>query len=95
MIQVDEAYLFINLYVMQAKLTLRVEEALVRKAKLLAKKRGTSVSRIFGEYISSQDDELPREDLPPVTTSMLGAINRSSTSVDEADYLQHLENRHL
>ena len=80
---------------MQTKLTLRVEEALIRKAKLLAKKRGTSVSRIFGDYISKQKEELPSEELPPVTASMLGAITKSELSVDESDYHQHLEGRYL
>lgn len=80
---------------MQTKLTLRVEEALVRKAKLLAKKRGTSVSRIFGDYISKQTEELPVEELPPVTASMLGVINQSGTSLSESDYRQHLEDRYL
>lgn len=80
---------------MQTKLTLRVEDALVRKAKLLAKKRGTSVSRIFGDYISRQSEELPEEMLPPVTSSMLGVIRQSGETSDESDYLQHLEDKYL
>ncbi|MGB0409330.1 MAG: DUF6364 family protein [Opitutales bacterium] len=80
---------------MQTKLTLRVEAALVRKAKLLAKKRGTSVSRIFAEYISKQTENLPLEELPPVTASMLGVVNQPGAKVDESDYLEHLEERYL
>ncbi|MFU8848611.1 MAG: DUF6364 family protein [Opitutales bacterium] len=80
---------------MQAKLTLRVDEALVRKAKLLAKKRGTSVSGIFGDYISKQTEDLPSEELPTVTASMLGVLNQADASSSESDYRQHLEERYL
>lgn len=80
---------------MQTKLTLRVEEAVVRKAKQLAKKRGTSVSRIFGEFISSQSDELPSDELPPVTSSMVGIIRKEGAEIDESDYGKHLEDRYL
>ena len=80
---------------MQAKLTLRVEEALIRKAKRLAKKRGTSVSRIFGDFISNQTGDLPSNDLPPVTASMLGAIKKEGVDIDEDSYRKHLEDRHL
>ena len=80
---------------MQAKLTLRVEEALIRKAKRLAKKRGTSVSRIFGDFISNQADDLPSNDLPPLTASMLGAIKKKGADIDDDSYRKHLEERHL
>lgn len=80
---------------MQAKLTLRVEEALIRKAKQLARKRGTSVSRIFGEFISQQSDELPSDDLPPITSSMIGIIRKEGVEIDESDYRKHLEDKHL
>ena len=80
---------------MQAKLTLRVEETLIRKAKRLAKLRGTSVSRIFGDFISTQSNELPSDELPPITSSMLGVIRKGRADVDEDDYRKYLEDKHL
>lgn len=80
---------------MQSKLTLRVEDAVIRKAKLIAKKRGTSVSRIFGDFISSQMEDLPSQELPPLTSSMLGVIRKGGNSVDEDDYNKHLEEKYL
>jgi len=79
---------------MQTKLTLRVEEAVVRKAKRLAKTRGTSVSRIFGDYIVAQEMEKPMDELPPVTASMLGALGATNESSAEENYRQHLEAKH-
>lgn len=80
---------------MQAKLTLRVEESLIRKAKQLARKRGTSVSRIFADFISTQNDELPSSELPLITSSMIGIIRKEGTEIDEKDYRKHLEEKHL
>ena len=80
---------------MQTKLTLRMEEALVRKAKLLAQQRGTSVSRVFGDYISNHTAELPSQELPPITASMLGVIAQKGATPDESNYLKYLEERHL
>lgn len=80
---------------MQSKLTLRVDDAVIRKAKLLAKKRGTSVSRIFGEFISKQTEDLPSDELPPVTASMLGAIRKEEVSIDESEYGKYLEEKYL
>ncbi len=80
---------------MQSKLTLRVEDAVIRKAKLLAKKQGTSVSRIFGDFISSQTEDLPSQDLPPLTSSMLGVIRKADSIVKEDDYRKYLEEKYL
>ena len=80
---------------MQSKLTLRVEDAVIRKAKLLAKKRGTSVSRIFGDFISSQTEDLPGEDLPPLTSSMLGVVRKGDSTVKKDDYRKYLEEKYL
>jgi hypothetical protein len=79
---------------MQTKLTLHVEEAVVRKAKRLAKTRGTSVSRIFGDYIVAQEMEKPTDELPPLTASMLGALRGAKQPADEEDYRRHLEAKH-
>lgn len=80
---------------MQSKLTLRVEDAVIRKAKLLARERGTSVSRIFGEFISSQTEDIPSPELPPVTSSMLGVIRKGDDPVNEKDYRKYLEEKYL
>ena len=97
-IKIDKPYKSTKIHVMQAKLTLRVEEAVIRQAKLLAKRRGTSVSRIFGDFISAQTEDLPSAedlDLPPITAAMLGSISNYDLDISEKDYYQHLEDKHL
>ena len=87
--------MFIEIYVMQTKLTLRVEEVVVRKAKRLARQRGTSVSRIFGEFITSQTEAFVDDEFPPKTASMIGVIRRPGKSLDEDDHKLHLEDKYL
>lgn len=76
-------------YVMKAKLTLRLDDVLIRRAKSVAKARGTSISMMLSEYIDSFETDFPAEQkLPPVTSSLLGVLK--DTSVSEDDYKTHL-----
>jgi predicted transcriptional regulator len=80
---------------MQSKLTLRLDDILIRKAKRLAKRRGTSVSRIVSDYIIKQSEEIQISDMPSITASMVGVLKREGTVVDEQDYKEYLESRYL
>lgn len=80
---------------MQSKLTLRMEDAVIRKAKRLAQKRGKSVSRIISEFISDEPDDMSLEELPPVTASMVGILGREEGREGEAEYKKYLEEKYL
>ena len=74
---------------MNTKLTLRIDEELVKQAKISAKSRGKSVSQMFGEYIQLLSaSESSIEKIPPVTSSLLGVLQ--GASLDERDYKKHL-----
>ena len=74
---------------MKAKLTLRLDDVLIRKAKAVAKTRGKSVSIMMSEYIDSFETDIQDEQkLPPVTSSLLGVLN--DKPVTEDDYKKHL-----
>jgi hypothetical protein len=90
--RIDKTYRLKKIYVMQAKLTLRMEESVIRKAKRLARKRGKSVSKIISEYITDEPDEQLVEELPPVTASMVGVLGHEAK---EQDYKKHLEEKYL
>jgi hypothetical protein len=79
---------------MQTKLTLRLEEKLIRRAKRYARRSGRSVSQLVADYFAllEQDDPARQEPVPPTVTALRGLL-RGST-VDEADYRQHLLERH-
>ncbi len=80
---------------MQTKLTLRVENDLIKKAKQAARKRGKSLSKMVSEYfyhITKQESIDPVE-LPPIVKSMYGKL--SDSKPDELDYKEYLETKHL
>ena len=76
------------------KLTLSVNAAIVSRAKSVAQKRGTSVSRLVERYLDavSSPAELSGEQLPPVTRRLLGVLR--GQKFDRADYRAHLEQKH-
>lgn len=74
---------------MQTKLTLRLEEQLIKRAKAHAKKRGKSVSQMVADYFALLDRDDRPETLAPLTRSLYGTLG--STAVDEDTYREHLE----
>lgn len=80
---------------MQSKLTLRLEEELVRRAKRLAKKKGKSVSKIVADYFTlfEAQKKKPEEKFSPIVQSLKGALRE--TTVDVQAYRKHLEEKYL
>lgn len=73
---------------MQTKLTLRVDDELIRAAKRYARQNGTSLSRLVENYLRSLVTE---QDISPTKTSVLQQMTGMlplETSLDE--YHQHL-----
>jgi hypothetical protein len=82
------------MYVMNTKLTLRMDENVVRKAKIEAKRRGKSVSRMVAEFIESIDlQQSSKTDLPPTTASLVGILK--GRDISEEDYKAHLQEKYL
>lgn len=78
---------------MNTKLTLRMDDALVRQAKRQAARRGKSVSQMFGEFVTSLAAGKRRRDPPPVTESLLGVMK--GREVSEADHKKYLREKYL
>ncbi len=80
---------------MPTKLTLRLDEELIQRAKSFAKKSSKSVSQFVADYFASLDKKSKRssQDLTPIVRSLKGAL--AGTDVDIEDYRRHLEERHL
>jgi hypothetical protein len=80
---------------MQTKLTLRLEEKLIRKAKNHSKKSGKSVSRIVADYFEKLDASPPEEieGITPKVAALKGILK--GTGVEKKDYYAHLEEKCL
>ena len=80
---------------MQTKLTLRLNAELIKKAKIYARQKNTSVSKLVEKYfavLGKTTPSLPEQDLPPVTRSLWGLLE--GISVEEHEYQDYLEEKH-
>lgn len=80
---------------MQSRLTLCLDEALIRKAKDHARRTGRSVSQMVADYFVFLDEREGGPNgsaLPPLTRSLYGVL--PGADVDEDNYRRHLEAKH-
>jgi hypothetical protein len=89
---------------MQTKLTLRLDDSLIKAAKEEAARRGTSLSRLVGELFqslkaarepgpSASGEGGDRPELGERTRRLLGVL--SDRDVDPEAYKRHLESKHI
>ena len=78
---------------MQTKLTLRLDDKLIRKAKAHAEQAGKSLSQIVAEYFSLLGRATDGSDeLTPIVTKLKGSLRQSD--VDAHDYHEYLEKKY-
>lgn len=77
---------------MQSKLTLRLDDQLIAKAKEQAKTQGTSVSVLVAQYFSLLGHSTEDSELSPTVLKLKGLLRGADTSLE--DYRQHLEEKH-
>jgi hypothetical protein len=74
---------------MNTKLTLRLDEDLIRRAKAYADRSGRSVSGLVADYFAVLTSDSPPEPfITPRVRRLLGALEGGG--VDEEDYKRHL-----
>lgn len=80
---------------MNVKLTLRLDQRLIERAKAYARRTGKSVSQIVAEYFSHLDSPPAGDDLKltPTVRSLKGALR--GHRVDRSTYRRHLEDKYL
>ncbi len=87
---------------MDTKLTLKLNAAVIDKAKAYAKSNGTSLSKIIENYLSSlskpknkkgkQDDEI---EISPLVKSLTGIIPNLSDDKDhKKEYYEYIAKKH-
>ena len=80
---------------MNTKLTLRLDDNLIKSAKRYSAKTGKSVSAIVADYFVIIKNEKLGENysISPTVASLKGVLEGSNFS--EADYQNHLEEKYL
>ena len=78
---------------MQTKLTLRLDDRLIRRAKKHAGRAGKSLSRMVADYFSAlTSPETPRSEPTPTVAGLKGILK--GTRIDSKDYRAYLEEKH-
>jgi hypothetical protein len=75
---------------MSSKLTLSVDERVVRQAKRYARKRGTSVSQLVEDYLDLVSGPGAGAEAPPVLRRLRGALK----GVSEETYRRYLRGKY-
>jgi Family of unknown function (DUF6364) len=80
---------------MQTKLTLRIDEELIERAKSHARQSGKSVSQLVSDYLQMLPQ--PRQTRPRPLTPLVGSLRGvlAGSGLDEEDYRRHLEEKYL
>ena len=82
----------------QAKLTLRLDQALIEHAKKIAAKKKRSLSQLVADYFKLLESKSPQKIRPqiaitPLVQALSGCLKNNN--FDEKDYYQHLEDKYL
>lgn len=79
---------------MRNKLTLRMSEDAIKRAKRYAAERGISVSKLVENFFEALDAPGSKEiEMSPLVKSLWGTLE--AADVDEADFRDHLERKYL
>lgn len=80
---------------MNTKLTLRLDEKLIRQAKEYAKGTGKSVSQIVADYFSLLVSRKGKEvdQLTPTVKHLKGLLHKGNVNTE--DYYEYLEDKYL
>jgi len=79
---------------MQTKLTLRLDDRVVKRAKAFSQESGKSLSQIVSDYFGAltPENEQSYEATSPLTRSLRGILKQSAPEFD--DYHRYLEEKH-
>jgi metal-responsive CopG/Arc/MetJ family transcriptional regulator len=76
----------------ETKVTLKLEQEVVQKAKGLAKARRTSLSKLVEDYLQKITNE--DEEISPITKSLSGVINLQESEYNKNNYSDFLINKY-
>ena len=78
---------------MNAKLTLRLDEELIARAKRHSAETGRSVSQLVADFFSLIEAQDPGVEVTPRVRALRGVL--AGSGLDKDDYRRHLEIKHL
>jgi hypothetical protein len=80
---------------MDTKLTLKLNEDIIEKAKEYAKSKKTSLSDLIENYLQKlTDDKKSKNTITPLVKSLSGVISLPKEYNDKKDYTDYLTNKY-
>jgi macrodomain Ter protein organizer (MatP/YcbG family) len=80
---------------MDTKLTLKLEQAVIEKAKVYAKRQKTSLSRLIENYLLNiTDTDEAKEKITPLVRSLSGILDLPSDIDHNKEYSDYLANKY-
>lgn len=77
---------------MTARLTLELDEDVIRRAERASARTGKSVARLVSDYFAEMDEEPDEPELTPRVKFLFGLL--AGSGVDEQDYYRYLEEKY-
>ncbi|HET6991954.1 MAG TPA: DUF6364 family protein [Bacteroidia bacterium] len=79
---------------MDTKLTLKLDQEIIEKAKGYAKSRKTSISRLIENFLQKITSEDEKEEITPLVKSLSGIIDLPAKYNHKKDYADHLSKKY-
>ncbi len=80
---------------MVTKLTLRVEKAIIERAKSYAKNTGRSLSELIESYLETLTDESTESELSPKVKNLVGSLKLPEDFNESKELRSAIEKKHL
>lgn len=83
--------MYVNKFIMDTKLTLRLDKSVIEQAKNYAKSNKVSLSKLIESYLSSLTNKRAEANkITPLVESLSGVINLDNTDNSKDDYTNFL-----
>jgi hypothetical protein len=79
---------------MDTKLTLKLDDDIIKQAKLYAKKKNTSLSKLIESYLGLLVDPEEGREVTPLVKSLSGVVNLPGRTDYKKIYRKHLQSKY-
>jgi len=79
---------------MNIKLTLKIDNSIIEKAKSYARNKNTSLSKLIESYLGKLVEPNDNDEITPFVKSLSGIIDLPENFDSKKEYKKHLENKY-
>jgi hypothetical protein len=79
---------------MDTKLTLKLDEEIIQKAKIYASEKNTSLSKLIESYLELLVNPQDKKEVTPLVKSLSGVLNLPKNHDPKKEYQKHIKNKY-